>query len=202
VRRRHVAVAAHRLNVFKREPPGEHAQPRQQRLLGRRQQAVTPLDRRAQRLVAGQRSPAAPGEEAEPVAEAIVNLLGAQGPRPDRGQFDRQGQPVKPTAQAGNRRLVGGGQLEAARCRRRPLDEEHDGLVLAQAVERLPGVRRGQFERRDAQHVFPGNVERLPAGRKYANPRRRLHQLAHQRGRAPEQVLAVVEDQQQVRRSR
>jgi len=51
--------AAHRLDVFQREPSREHAQPRQQRPLRRRQQIVAPLDRGAQRLVAWQRSPAA-----------------------------------------------------------------------------------------------------------------------------------------------
>jgi hypothetical protein len=67
-RRRHVAGAAHRLDVFQREPAREHAQPRQQRPLGRGQQVVAPLDRGAQRLVARERSPAAAGEQAESVA--------------------------------------------------------------------------------------------------------------------------------------
>ena len=67
-----------------------------------------------------QGSAASAGKQAEPVGQAIKDLLGGQDTRPDRGELDRQRQAVEPAAQIYDRRLVGDGQLERARCRRSP----------------------------------------------------------------------------------
>ena len=67
----------------------------------------------SKRLVARLCSPAAAGQQAEPFGQPVADLLGAQGPSPDRRQLDPQGQPVEAAAQVHDRRLVRGGQLGA-----------------------------------------------------------------------------------------
>ena len=57
-------LGAHFLGGVQAEPPGEHRQPRPQPPLGGRAQLVRPLDRRAQRLVPGQRPRPAAGQHA------------------------------------------------------------------------------------------------------------------------------------------
>ena len=73
----------------------------QDRALAVRQQVVAPLNGRPERLVARQGGAAPAGEQAEPVGQAIEDLLGGQYSRPDRGELDRQRQAVEATAQAG-----------------------------------------------------------------------------------------------------
>ncbi len=73
--------------------------------------------------MAWQGGAAAPGEQGEPVGQAVEDLLRREDPGPDRGELDGQWQAVEPTDQVGHCRPVGGGQLERARGRGRPLGE-------------------------------------------------------------------------------
>ena len=47
-----------------------------------------------------ERSAAPSGEQREPVAQAVEDLLNAQDAGPDRGKLDRQRQAVEPPAEA------------------------------------------------------------------------------------------------------
>ena len=137
-------------------------------------------------------------EQAEPVGQAIEDLLHGQDPGPDRRELDRERQAVEPAAQVHDRRPVGGGQLEPARCRRRPLGEQLDRLVLAQLVERLVGLRARQLQRRDGITCSPGtdSGSRLVAITR--TPGAALRTSVTSRAAALEQVLAVVHHQQQL----
>ena len=115
---------------------------------------MAPLDGGPQRLVARQGRATSSREQAEPVRQAIVDLLHGQDPRPDRRELDREGQTVEPPADVHDRRPVGGGQLEPARCRRGPLGEELDRLVEAKLVEGLVALCAGQLQRRDRDDVL------------------------------------------------
>ena len=83
-----------------------------------------------------ERNAISPGQKVKTVIHATEDLLDRQDPRPHRRQLDRQWQTVEPPAKADDRHPVRVAQLEMAR--RRPLGEQHDGLVLLQLGE---GVR-------------------------------------------------------------
>jgi hypothetical protein len=87
-------------------------------------------------------------QQTEPVGQAVEELLRGQDPRSDRRKLDRQRQTVEPAAEIHDGRLVRGGQLEAARCRQRPLREQQDRLVLSQPGQWPGSDGRGQLERR------------------------------------------------------
>ena len=74
--------------------------------------------------MARQGGAAAASEQGEPVGQAVEDLLRREDPGPDRGELDGQRQAVEPADQVGHCRLVGGGQLERARGRGRPLGEQ------------------------------------------------------------------------------
>jgi hypothetical protein len=136
-------------------------------------------------------------QQTEPVGEAIEDLLHGEDARPDRRELDRQREPIEPPAQVDDRRLVGGGQLERAR-RRRPFREERDRLVLPQPGERLGRPRGGQFEGRHRDYVLAGDRERFAAGGDHTDARRGSQHVGHGLSDRPEQMLAVVHDQQQL----
>ncbi len=92
-------LRAHFLGGGQAERPGEDGKPRPQPPLGGRAQLVRPLDRRAQRLVPGQRARLAAGQHGEPVVEPVDAARQRQRAQLDRGQLDRQRDAVEPLAQ-------------------------------------------------------------------------------------------------------
>jgi hypothetical protein len=145
-----------------------------------------------------QRGAAAAGEQGEPIGQAVEDLLRREDTGPDRGELDGQRQAVEPADQVCHCRPVGGGQLERARGRGRPLGEQRDRLVLAELGQGFGGTGCGQRERRHRDDVLPRHRERLPAGGDHPQARRRPHQIGHEPAGRAGQVLAVVHDQQQV----
>jgi hypothetical protein len=131
-------------------------------------------------------------KEPEPVIDPGHDLVDGHRAEPDRGQLKGQRDTVKPTAQPGHGRLVDGGEREAGHHRLGPVDEQAHG------VGHRIRVVGGRVERRDEQRLLSHHIQRLPAGGQDAQSRRRAQQhLAEQR--APiDQVLAGVQDQQQV----
>ena len=90
------------------------------------------------------------------------------------------------------------GRKPKARTHRcRPLDEQADGLLLAEDrwFPHVANVRKS--ERRDWKLLLPGEVERISARREDAHARRCVKQGAHGLS-AGEQVLEVVHDEQQM----
>lgn len=70
-------AGANGLRRREREAAREHRQPAKERLLGCREQLMTPVDHPARRLVTGQDREASVREEAETVGEPAGDLLGA-----------------------------------------------------------------------------------------------------------------------------
>jgi hypothetical protein len=87
-------VGADALDRFQRGAGREDREAAGQRLLGRRHQLPAPVDDGAQRLVPGQRGPAAASQQRETVIESFGQLLRGQGAQPRRGQLDGQRHPV------------------------------------------------------------------------------------------------------------
>ena len=146
--------------------------------------------------MAGQRGPAPPGQQLEPVIEPGVDLRYRQRTQPGRGQLQGQRNPVQPHADRRHRRGVGlvNGEVRPAHCG-----------ALGEQLHRLESGQRaggGQAGGRDCQRgnpedVLPADAERFPAGDQQgcsrAGPQHGVGQLG---GRA-EHVLGVIEDHQQ-----
>ena len=126
---------ATRLGGLQGEAAGEDGQAAQQRLLRLGEQVVAPVDGAAQGLLAGQRRPAAAGQQAEAVVQAGGDLLHREGPDPRGGQLDRQRDAVQPGADLPDQRRVPLGQRErratppapARRTAGRPRSRPSDG---------------------------------------------------------------------------
>ena len=80
-------VAAHDLGRFERPAPGKHRQPPQQGALRLGQQAMAPVDERAQRLMPLQGGAAAVRQQREAVVQAFGHLFHPHGPDPRCGQL-------------------------------------------------------------------------------------------------------------------
>ena len=187
-----------RLGIVNGEPAGEHAQASEEHLLRRRQQVVTPVDGRSERLLTRQRRATSSGQQREPVGQPIEDLLGGEDSGSNRGKLDRQRQAVETAAQLDDGRLIRAGQLERPRGGGRTLGEQQHRFVLPKLGERFASVGRRKPERRHGDDVLTRHLERLPGGGDHPHVGRSAKDLGHQAGGRIEHVLTVVEDQQQL----
>ena len=140
-----------------------------------------------------------PVSSAEPVGQAIEDLLRREDPRPDRRELDRERQAVEPAAQVHDRRPVGGGQLE--RCPMLPTARSvkswTDSFWRSWSRDSSAWAR-GSSSGGIGQHVLTRNRQRLAAGGDHPHAGRGLEDVGHEQRGRPEQVLAVVHDEQQL----
>ena len=136
---------AHRADRLRRvqvERPGEHRHPPPHGLLRLGQQLIAPLQRRLQRPVLRLAGRAAAGQQLEPRVQPGQDLPRRQRPQPDRGQFDRQRDPVQRPAHPGHRRAVARIDREPRQYRRGPLREQPHRLDTAAIPPARPGRPR------------------------------------------------------------
>ena len=180
------------LDRFEREAAHEHAQPREQVLLGVVEQAVAPEDRVAHGLLAlGQVGPAR-SRELERVVEAAKQVLRLHQLDARGRELDRQRQAVQAVTDLRHGRRVVLIDLEVGTHRLGAVDEKADGVVLAHA--RVDAVV-GQAERLDGKLPFGLEPQRRPARDHDREAGAGGQEIRHHRLRAPE-LLEVVEDQQ------
>ena len=165
----------------------EHRQLAEQVLLPGSELLVGPVHHRAQRTMAAI-GPASDGQQPEPVPQ-VPGQLADRGPgQPRGGQFDGQRQAVQARAQPGDRGdvrvLPGGGRVSRAG----PVQEQPDGRSAGPADR----------ERPDLPHVLTVNLEPLPAGRQQRDVTGLFQQPLGEDGGGLRDVLAVVQDEQQV----
>ena len=99
------------------------------------EQVVAPGDRAAQRLLARRQVARAGRQQVELVLEPGEDRVGRQELDPGGGQLDGERHAVEAGADRGDRRGVLVGDREPRLDRDRPLDEQADGLVLAEGGE-------------------------------------------------------------------
>jgi hypothetical protein len=157
----------------------EQGQLAQRPLLGGVQKVPRPLDDGEQGLVPVRRAAVAAAQEREPVFEAPVDLLQGHGARPGRGELDRQRQAVQAADDARHDLL---GQAHARPRGDSALAEELDGVGRAQLAELVD--------------VLGGDGERGAAGGEHAQVGHGDDQERHELGDRPDQVLAVVQDEE------
>jgi len=159
---------------------------------------MAPVERGPHRLLAiGPGAPAV-GEEVELRSEAGGHLLRAEGAEPCGRQLEGERQACQLRADPGHRCCIAVGEPEARSHVGAPLDQEADGVVLGQALERLLRIRIGPGERRDRPLDLARQAQRLPAGRQHAQLSARRQQLTREGGHPGADVLAVVEHKKEV----
>ena len=115
-------------------------------------------------------------------------------------KFYRERYAIKMTANRGNRRqIVSVGREIGVQCPR-PGDEERDGAV----PENIAGVFRvlwRHLERRYPVDVLAPDPKNLAARRQHSRVRTKTHDRLGECGRRVDNVLAIVEDEQELLRS-
>ena len=179
------------------EAVGEHRQRAQRRLLGTGQQVVAPIQRGAQRLLAGRSRAGTAGQQREAVAEPSRYLSDAEHPQSSRGQLEGQRDALQPAADLGDDGRVVLRQGELRTRLTGTIAEQLDrlrGSHVSRRARRLVGHRKGRHRNRD----LAGQPEQLPAGGEHPDALS-VPQDGLDEGRdRVEDVLAVVEQQQRV----
>ena len=134
--------AADRFRLVVRTASREDRQRAEQALLVLAEQVVRPRDRRPQRVLARIRVPA-PGEQVEPLAEPVEQLVRREDRGSRCGEFQREREVVEPLAERGHGRRRGEGRIERAGARSEqfdavaPVERRHGPDVLALELESL-----------------------------------------------------------------
>ena len=163
------------------------------------QQRIGPVDRRPQRLLALQRGAAAPGQQPEPLVQAVVQAApatsSAAGPRPARW-------PAASRPAAG-RSTPPAGRSARPRPGRRPAPGPGPRTARPHRRTQPPRSRiagSGQRQRRHPVDGLAADAQRLPAGGQQVHPRAAPHDRVRGLGAAADQVLAVIQHDQHILR--
>ncbi len=174
-----VVAGADRLRGSEVEGPDERGEPAEQTLLVGLEEVVGPGHGGLQRRLP-LRSVAPVSEQAEAVAEPVEQLRRRQAAGARRRELDRERHAVQLSAH-----LLHGVPLG--------LEVEVRGHGTG-ALEEQVGAVLGRVEGFDGMQVLAHRAEPFARGREQAGRRRARTERVHQRGRARQHVLAVVED--------
>ena len=169
------------LGRLEREPTGEHGEATVKDALLTGEQVVAPVDRGAQRLLAGQRGATTGAEHVEALAQARGDLIERQRGRASRGELDRQRHAVQTPADL----LHGAGGVRGIEARPRS-----GGALAEQPL--------GLGQRGHPPNDLVGTPQRLAARGQDAHARPGSQNLLGQAGTRVDQVLAVVENDQRI----
>ena len=190
------AARRDRLGCGQVESAGEHRKPGQHLALVGVQQLPRPVDHGQQSLLARQRRARTAGQQGETLVEPGVQLGHRHDSQPGRGQLDGQRDAVEPPAYpAGHRSgvLVPG---ERRPLLRGAVSEQPHGLGVA---DRLRSVILGWcIEGRNPVDTLPGDAQRLAAGGEQHGVRAALQESVRQLGARIDDVLAVIQQHQEV----
>lgn len=160
---------------------------------------MTPIDRRAQRLLSWQGRARAAGEQAKAFIEARRDLLGSHHAHPRRRELDRQGDAVQIVADLRDRRRVCLVDREVWAHLTGAVDEQADGLRLGDRLHRLrrphwlavrlAGKRQGGHAPGDLSR----HLQRRSTGAQHGDARTASQHSFDDLAASVEQMLAVVE---------
>src|SRR5688572_5151263 len=132
--------------------------------------------------------------------KASRDLFERQHADPRSGQFDRQRHAVETTADLNGALTVAGREDERRQRSLGPLDQKPDGVVLQCRVWRQSVWRIRNRKGRNRPNSFAIAAQRLAACREDSRPRSRLEKIVEKAGACANQVLAVVNDQEDLSR--
>ena len=155
-----------------RRAAGEHREAREARLLVVAEQVVAPVDRRAQRLLAGGRVARARAERAERVVQAVGDLAGESSPQRAAASSIASGRPSTRRQISATVAAFPSAELEPGIVGSRALAEQRDG-VHAGSARRVAPSRFGQRERRHGVALLGVDGQRLAARRQHGHARDR-----------------------------
>src|SRR6266436_3455705 len=161
-----------------------------------RQQIITPVQRRAQRLVPRQRRAPPLPEQLEAVVQQRQGFLNPVGIGAAGGEFDRKGYSIQPAADFSDDGRIGIVQFKAAAAGDRALDEELHRREIQRLRRGETGVIGRTPQRGQPMNMFAFDTQRFPAGRQNVHLRCLLENAFRQRRRGLDHVLAAIEDQQ------
>ena len=172
------AGAGDRLGRLDGGAAGEHREAREARLLVVAEQRVAPVDRRAQRLLAGGRVAGAGAERGERGVQALGDLAGREQPAAGGRQLDRERQPVDAPADLRDRgRVAVAERRSPGSCARARSQNSATASTPASVAGLVVGARaaraatRGSAARPAARAArgswrAPSARDRRPAGRR------------------------------------
>ena len=148
--------------------------------------------------MAGQGGAAATGEQPKAIIQAGRDLLHHHGAHTGCGQFNRQRHAIELATNLGDGGSIGFGKGKGRVDCPSAIDKEANRFTLGQIRERQGGIEIGQLQGRHAQNALTHHPQGFPAGHQdlelWTGAQQRLHQL----GACLNQMLAIVQDQQQL----
>jgi hypothetical protein len=190
---------AHRFRSLQREPAGEHREPREQCPLAFLQQFVAPLERAAKGSLALRQVACTPGQELQPLAQALQDRIRREERYACSRELERQRQSVESHAQFADRRRILRRKDKSGFNGLRPQDEEPDRCGRADGGNVAVAPKVGKRQRRHGENPFAGDVQRL-AARDDQLRFGRLREDLRKRRRAADDLLEVVEHEQDLLR--
>ena len=157
---------------------------------------MAPGDGVTQRLLPSREIARATGELQQPTAEPVQQHRRRQHLHPGRRQLDGQRQPVQPLADLGQLPRVLLGHVEVGANGLGTADEEGNRLGASYVGQARAAAR--QSERRHRSLALAPKAQRRPAGGQNLDGWARGEKVGNQRGRGGEEMLAVVEEHQQL----
>jgi hypothetical protein len=185
-----------RLRAVEGKAANEDGEAAKQRLLRRGEEVVAPSNRPLHRLQARRVAAGAASEKRQAPVEPGQQLLRRENISQGGCQFDREWQPVEPTADLRNRRRAFVRQGEFGPLRPRALDKQAHCFVLAQ-VNSVGSAVCWQRQRLDREDIFAVDAQRFPARREHFEVGTGREEIVDERRRR-EHVLDVVEDEKKL----
>ncbi len=194
--RKHV-VTTDALRGAQHDPSREHRKAFPQPPFRFGAQLVAPFQRGSQRVVPWRGRAVADVEKIVTMVEPVEQRRRRERAHPNRGQFDRQRQTVQTRTQFHDVRGVLGGDPEVRVHRNRTLAEQLDRLGRSGVPIAVAAV---DGERRNEEDMLPADPQRFAAGDQDAQRRAGRQQISSEHRALVEEVLAVVQNQQQIAR--
>jgi hypothetical protein len=161
------------------------------------QQVVTPVDQRAQCLLAWQRRSRAARQQSETLVQLAVDLFERKVPRPRCRQLNGQRDAVQSVADGGERRSVLVGDLKIRAGEQGPIGEQLHRIERRDRGCSMRMRRIRQRKRGHAVRLLATDAKRFPAAGKNRQERALPQQRVDQLEAVLEQVFTVVEEQQE-----
>jgi hypothetical protein len=152
------------LECVERATADEYAEPREEGLLLRAEQAVAPLDGVAQRLLAIGQITCAALEEIQVVRQAREQRLRREEADSRGRQFNRERQPIQPATDLGDRGGVLSRNVKVGLDRARAFDKQANGLNLLQPLRRQCALAVRERHGRNRELILTPDVQRGTAG--------------------------------------
>jgi hypothetical protein len=190
-------VAGDNLRHFQRERSWEHGHPSQHNLLGGRQQRMAPIECRFERAMPGSSRSRDAVRQAEGFFEFFGQCLQPESGRQCADHLDRQRQPVESATNADRRPRRSVGELEPQIRGLNTVDEQGDG-GWSQRQGRGPHIVARDRQRRQTIDLLATAGERLSAGCEQADSRSLCQYELRKGGHGIDDLLAIIEQDQQM----